>query len=117
MRVGNSLVGFLMIVALAACGQGTVPGAQGSSAGQDAQIAKLQADAELAKAQAAKAQAEAEQAKAEAAKAQAETAKLEDEQSIRDIQKEAVQLQATNDAEAQIEYQRMLEVARNGEAK
>ncbi len=69
MKLGLRLLGLVVCASLAACGPAAGPGTQNSNAAQDAQIAKLEADAELARAQ--------------AAKAQAETAKLEDEARVR----------------------------------
>jgi hypothetical protein len=69
MKVGLRFLGLIVFACLAACGPAAGPGTQNSDAAQDAQIAKLEADAELARAQ--------------AAKMQAETAKLEDEARIR----------------------------------
>jgi hypothetical protein len=85
MKLGLSLLGVIVFASLAACGPAAGPGTQNSSAAQDAQIAKLEADAELARAQ--------------AAKAQAETAKLEDEARVRAAgQQKAEESRAAADA-------------------
>ncbi len=100
MKLGLSLLGLIVFASLAACGPAAGPGTQNSNAAQDAQIAKLEADAELARAQ--------------AAKAQAETAKLEDEARVRAAgQQQAEESRVAADAA----WEDVLEKERRGEFK
>ncbi len=99
MKVGLRFLGLIVFACLAACGPAAGPGTQNSDAAQDAQIAKLEADAELARAQ--------------AAKMQAETAKLEDEARVRaaGIDAEVALERATAESR-----QRTINAAKSGEA-
>ncbi len=99
MKLGLRLLGLVVFASLAACGPAAGPGTQNSNAAQDAQIAKLEADAELARAQ--------------AAKAQAETAKLADEARVRAA---SIEVEVAQERAAAESRQQVIDAARSGKA-
>jgi hypothetical protein len=81
MKFQNGIAILLLVFSIAACENKSANGQM--LAKQQAEIDKLNADAELAKSEITKLQADAELAKAEAAKLKAEAARLDSEAGVR----------------------------------